>query len=98
MKWFKQLICKHDYIPLANIYGDMIHATGCRTVIICKKCGKIKFVKDFIDAPLVYNAICEFTYFKKVAGEEVAWNRVKDYIFKDINQFIFLFGGRDNVQ
>lgn len=92
------MACKHNYIPLANIHGDMIHATGCRTLMICSKCNKIKFIKEYIEAPLSYNAICEFIYFKKAAGEEVAWDRVKDYIFKNKQQFMELFGGNNNVQ
>lgn len=66
--------------------------------MICSKCKKIKFIKEYIEAPLSYNAICEFTYFKKVAGEEVAWDRVKDHIFKNKQQFMNLFGGSNNVQ
>ena len=58
--FIRQCFCKHDYKPWANIYGDLINTfDGDRTVFLCKKCKKHIFSKEYVEAPLNYNAILE---------------------------------------
>ena len=98
-KRIKQLFCKHDYVPWANIFGDFIHALdGARTVLICRKCGKRKYVKEFINAPLNYN--CMFNYIALMSeGTERACRLAESYkedIFRDKELYIKLFCGGNN--
>ncbi len=51
----EQLFCSHDYQLFANVYGDLVHDLNARTVLICKKCGKRKYIKNYIEAPINYN-------------------------------------------
>lgn len=54
----KQITCSHNYVPWANIYGDLIEDfDGSRTVLMCTKCHKRLFINEYIDAPLNYNKI-----------------------------------------
>ena len=42
-KFFKRLICSHEFKTLYNIHGDMInHFNGHRRMNKCIKCGKGK--------------------------------------------------------
>lgn len=90
----KQLFCKHDYAPWANIFGDFIHVfDGARTVLICRKCGKRKYIKEFINAPLNYN--CMFDYIVLTSeGTEKACKLAESYkedIFRDKELYVRLF-------
>ncbi len=38
-----RIICKHDFIPLRNIYGDEINFVNARSEWICSKCQKRKY-------------------------------------------------------
>lgn len=43
----KQLFCKHEWVHVSNIYGDMIRYTGWkRSVWKCKKCGRLKYKEN----------------------------------------------------
>lgn len=90
-----KLFCKHDYKPWANVHGDLINwMGGIRTVLYCKKCGKRKYIKDYIEAPLNYNAICNYISVLKYEGKELANELFGDDIFKDVNLYLELFGDR----
>ena len=39
--------CKHALAWMRNIHGDEINETGCRTIWICEKCGKLKYDRDY---------------------------------------------------
>lgn len=46
---FRQIFCNHKFRVMRHIYGDEInHLNGCRTVLKCCKCHKIKYHKDFL--------------------------------------------------
>lgn len=92
---FKQVFCKHDYKPWANIYGDIIaDFNHNRTILLCTKCKKRKFIKEFVEAPL--NADSLYKY--------IALNKKKDpfadedlkYIIKDKNLYEEYFGDKLN--
>ena len=51
----RQTFCRHKYKLFANIYGDLVNQLNARTVMLCSKCGRRKFLKAFIDAPINYN-------------------------------------------
>lgn len=55
----RQLFCKHDYTLFANIYGDLINDFDARTVYICRKCGRRKFDKEYVEAPVNYNSFLQ---------------------------------------
>jgi len=44
----RRIFCKHALAWVRNIHGDEINATGCRTVWICEKCGKVVYDPDYI--------------------------------------------------
>lgn len=91
-KRIKQLFCKHDYKPWANVFGDFIHhMDGVRTVLYCPKCGKRKYIREFINAPLNYNAVWNYLAALKYEGEEFARMFAED-IFRDIDLYWELFG------
>ena len=52
-------LLEHDYQPWANVHGDLINDMNCRTVLVCRNCGKRKFVGDYIPAPLNYSAVLD---------------------------------------
>jgi hypothetical protein len=54
---FKKILCKHTYKPIANIYGELKEDFNGCTVLSCTKCHKLKYVKDYIEAPFNYNMI-----------------------------------------
>ena len=87
----KKLFCKHDYIPFANLYGDLINSLGCRTVFWCKKCGKMKFSEEFVPAPVNYNLIVYYMHLQDVMPEEEAWDKVFPDIFSNVRQFKELY-------
>lgn len=69
-------------MPLANIYGDLVIDINARTLMVCLKCGKLKYSKKYIKAPLNYNALNIFNYMKQIASS-------KDNILHDYyNQFV----------
>lgn len=54
-QFVKQLFCKHEYVPFANIHGDLaVEMNFKRTVLICKKCHKRKYIEKYIPAPYSY--------------------------------------------
>ena len=87
----KKLFCKHDYIPFANLYGDLINSLGYRTVFWCKKCGKMRFSEELVPAPVNYNYIVYYLHLQSVLPEEEAWNKVFPHIFSNVNQFKELY-------
>lgn len=84
----KQLICKHDYKLFANIYGDLINDFDARTIYLCEKCGKRKFVKEFIEAPVNYNHFLYDCAQYKKTGEMV----ISPETIKNTEQYNKLFG------
>ena len=44
----RRIFCKHALAWVRNIHGDEINLTGCRTVWICEKCGKVVYGRDYI--------------------------------------------------
>lgn len=41
--FFKRLFCNHIYHGFRfyrSIYGDEINLLGCRTILVCRNCGK----------------------------------------------------------
>lgn len=70
---FKQLFCKHEYIPLANIHGDLaVELNFKRTVLVCKKCYKRKYIEEYIPAPYSYAHILKACSLLKEGKEEEA--------------------------
>lgn len=51
-----RLVCRHDFLPLRNIYGDEINIHNARSVWICRKCkkgrysGRLLTDSDFIES------------------------------------------------
>lgn len=90
---FKKLFCRHDYKPWANVHGDMINKMNCRTVLLCTKCGKRKFIKDYIPAPLNYGAIFDYYYYMALYGADTAMDIVYDSLVKDEELFQKFFRG-----
>lgn len=90
---FKNLFCKHDYKPWANVYGDLINDVNARTVMQCTKCGKRVFKKEYIRAPIDYNNFMEWAYymkmFKKTNNEE--YERRADSLIKKVCKDVPLF-------
>ena len=92
----KQLTCKHEYLPWANVHGDFIHYMGgVRTVLYCPKCGKRKYIKEYIEAPIHYNYLWNYLAAWKYDGKEFADKNFKDGIFKDVELYIKLYGGKE---
>lgn len=44
----RRIFCKHALAWVRNIHADEIILTGCRTVWICEKCGKVVYDRDYI--------------------------------------------------
>ena len=63
----KQLLCRHDYKPWANVYGDLRNYIGGTTMLLCPKCSKKKVIDKYIEAPLNYNMIGVY-YYHKMSG------------------------------
>ena len=82
----KQLFCKHDYRLWANVYGDLQEDLKCKTIFLCPKCGKRKFIDEFIEAPCNYNEIAH--YISDPLNISVLYNKV----VKNEEQFISIFG------
>lgn len=95
-KKIKYLFCKHNYKPWANVHGDFINWMNCRTVLICTKCGKRKFIKDYIEAPLNYNNMFNYIALKREGRDDLAESYFK-YIIKDEKLFLELFGDNNEV-
>lgn len=88
---FKQLFCRHDYQVFANIYGDLIHHLKARTVLMCRKCGKRKLVKDYIEAPINYNSFLQdCANYRQTGILQVSTNTLKD-----AEQYEKLFGPQE---
>ena len=49
MGYFKKLFCRHNFVFVANIYGDAtIPCELKRSVLRCDKCGKAKFINELM--------------------------------------------------
>lgn len=87
---FKQLVCKHNYKPWANIYGDIINNfNGDRTILLCPKCCKRKYIKEFIEAPLNANNL--FNYLALEKQKDPFSDSYLDSIIKNKDQYQDLF-------
>lgn len=64
-------------------------------MLYCPKCGKRKYIKDYIEAPLNFNAIWNYISCLKYNGEETAKKLFAKDIFKDIELYIKLFGDNE---
>lgn len=90
--------CKHDYLPWANVHGELTDDIKCRTVLVCKNCGRKVFTDKYIPAPLNYNAILEFYYLsEKLKDSTVAYEAVEDRLVRNKKQFLDLFGDKYEV-
>ena len=58
---------------------------------MCPKCGKTKYIDEYIEAPLNYGGILEFDYLCNKYGVDIAFNKTKDRIFKDRKKFLEVF-------
>lgn len=85
-KKLKQIFCKHDYRLWANVYGQLAEDLNCKTMYLCPKCGKRRFIKEFIEAPCNYNEIA--LYISDPLNVSVLYNS----IIKNEEQFISIFG------
>ena len=57
----KQLFCKHEYIVLANIDEELQgYFKGCATILGCRKCGKRKYIKEYVPAPFKYSDVLRY--------------------------------------
>ena len=89
----KRIFCRHNYQLFANIYGDLVHDFDARTVYICKKCGKRKYVKDYIEAPLNYNNFLQdCANYRQTGILQVSANT-----FKNIEQYEKLFDPQERI-
>lgn len=79
----KQLFCKHDYRLWANVYGDLINEMNCRTVMLCPRCGKRKYVGEYIEAPCNFNSII---------GLLSDYTLPVNSVIKNEDQFLSIFG------
>lgn len=74
-----QLFCKHNYTLFANIYGDLINDLDARTVYICKKCGKRRFGREYVEAPINYNLFLrDCATYKKTGNLDISSDTIKD--------------------
>lgn len=90
------MLCRHDYKPWANIYGDLINDTNSRTVLMCPKCGKRRFIGPYLEAPVNYNFFLEFA--ARVRNHEdfiKVWEQVGPFIVKDPDTYLQVFGRKD---
>jgi len=78
----KQLFCKHNYKPWANVHGDAINDLGFRTVLYCTKCKKFKYVSEFIPAPIDYGYAMGYLLALRDHNVKRA-NELKAFIVKD---------------
>lgn len=86
----KPLFCKHDYKVWANIYGDLIlDFKGARTVLMCPKCNKRKYIKAYMEAPLNYNHFMEYCAMQK-SGDPLAEDYLEN-VFKNKEQYLKTF-------
>ena len=86
----KKCFCRHDYKVWANIYGDLTaDFKGARTVMLCTKCNKRKYIKDYIEAPVNYNHFIDYCAIKK-SESDVADDYLEN-VFKDKKKYIEMF-------
>lgn len=85
---FKQLFCRHRYQLFANIYGDLVNDFNARTVFLCTKCHKRKYIKKYIEAPVNYNLFLHDC----VAYKETGVFQLSPNTIKDKKQYDELFG------
>ena len=58
MSILKQIFCNHDYKWKETIHGDEIRYCGWkRTIYECSKCGKEKYLDDYIQKDFDWNNI-----------------------------------------
>lgn len=51
----KQIFCKHDYKPWANIGNTKVD--NYNTVLLCTKCYKRKYIKEYIKSPYSFDDV-----------------------------------------
>lgn len=79
LKKIKSMFCKHDYKLFANIYGDLVNDLNAKTVFICKKCGKRKFISNYIEAPINYNNFLYDCYqYRKTGNLNISSETIKN--------------------
>lgn len=64
--------------------------------MICSKCGKRKYVKNYIPAPCDYGAIMNWVLCARCEGIEIANSLFSEDIVKDKELFSMLFGGKSS--
>lgn len=75
----ERIFCRHNYQLFANIYGDLVHDLNARTVYICKKCGKRKYVKSYVEAPISYNGfLYDCVQYKKTGILNISPETIKN--------------------
>lgn len=89
--WLKQLFCKHNYKPWANVHGDAINDLKFRTVLYCTKCGKFKYVSEYIPAPIDYVQAMAYLLALKDHNTKKA-DKLKVFIVKDWKMYKEYFG------
>lgn len=92
----KKIFCKHDYVPWANTHGDWINWTNFRTVMMCTKCGKRNYLKNYIPAPCDYGAVMNWVLCARYDEIELADSLFGKDIVKDKELFSMLFGGESS--
>lgn len=91
----KQIFCKHNYKVWANIYGDMRNDLNASTVLYCPKCGKRKYIKEYIEAPIDYNMFFAYIHTyksKNPTTQHFAENIILPSIIKNRELFNKTFG------
>lgn len=99
IKKLKRLFCRHNYIPWAYIdkATSEKYFDGAKTVYICTKCGKRKYSKEEVDAPLNYSDFIDVLYLFSCGAVSIdeAVNILQlNSVDKDL--YKFLFGGNIN--
>lgn len=79
---------RHKWFPWANIYGKSAKIMKAQTVLMCSVCGKRKFIKEFIEAPIDYNVVMDFCALALSKGVHEAFEFTKDKIIKNQSQYI----------
>ena len=91
----KQIFCHHNYKVWANIYGDMRNDLKAKTVLYCPKCGKRKYIKEYIEAPIDYNMFFAYMHTynsKNPTTRHFAENIIRPSIIKNRDLFNKTFG------
>lgn len=90
-KRLKRLFCRHRYQVFANIYGDLVESLNARTVLMCTKCGKRKFIKKYVEAPINYNSFLRDCSYCRLTGVP----QISSDTVKNPEQYEKLFGPQE---